>query len=529
MRRFGNATLRYLGKPAVRAALASAGATLLYAAGSGERCSPFVPLCEEYSPTVDIRKCLILRQPYSDFAQDYEIIEKLGEGGFATIYKVRHRSTGSVRVAKVARLYSESDLRIFKNEVAVMAQVDSPYVGRIVSYYLDNDRSVNASRSVPTAVLVTHFVNGIDLLDAINDRISRRESFSTDEAWSLAYEMIRAVASVHQSGFVHRDIKPENFILVDLNGQKSLKLIDFGLASRSGVEEQVHESAGTTFYMAPEIAEATGTPKFTPVGDSWSIGVILATLASKGSALIGRATSLGTSGRKKVSSVSVTEEISKLAAKGASPEMVTLVASLLQHDPNQRLSAVDAVSKFRVLQDKTLSDIPSSEFDSILRDLRDFTRRPVLSQLVRRMAVHSTDDQALRRSEVIFRALDRDADGIITRHDLLSRSGDASEAEDVINLVFPDPTRPGLKYSDFLALGLDFESEQSRNVLRCIFEQLSASGDIIDLTSLKRFLHINGIKLSPGDLINSCHSVMSDQMKTELTYEEFVRCVHSLV
>jgi calcium-dependent protein kinase len=529
MRTIGNAVRRCLNKSAVRLGFATLGISLGYTAHTAVKPSWSQPLCQEKPPVVNMRRYLITRHPYAEFPEDYEIVEKLGEGGFARIYKVRHKATGSIRVAKAVRLYSESDLQIFKNEVAVLTELDSPYVGRIVSYYLDNDRSVHASQSVPTAVLVYHFIDGVDLLDAMNDRISRRESFSNEEAWSLAYEIIRAVASLHQAGFVHRDIKPENFILVDQDGHKSLKLIDFGLASRSGAHEQVHEAGGTSFYMAPEIAEAHGTPPFTPIGDSWSIGVILATLASKGSSLIGRATSLGTSGRKPVSSVSIRDEINKLSAKGASPELIELIGLLLKHDPKSRLSPFDAIPKFDRLHQQDRDHIQLAEVEKLRAELRTFTCRPLLSRMVRGMLVHLTGDHLFVRRELLFRALDAYADGKVSIHDLAPQApDDQAEIEKGLRHTKRSSGELSLPYSDFLAVGIDPRSSEFRNAVRHIFQMLSSPKGVINQESLERSLKKKGIDLDASDLLQSCNSNRGKQFMFELNYEEFLQCVNSL-
>ena len=464
-----------------------------------------LPMCEEEIKPIELRKSFITRSAYSDFDQEYEILEKLGEGGFAKIYKVRHRETGCIRVAKVVRMYSKTDLRIFRNEVAVLSSLDSPYVTRIVSYYLDDERPFSTTykrQVVPTGVLVTQYIPGIDLLDSINEHLSRKSSFTEPESWTLACEMIKAVAHVNQSGFVHRDIKPENFVLADAReAHPRLKLIDFGLASPVQSAPPMTESGGTTFYMAPETAYSSC---YTEMCDSWSIGVILAILVSGGSALVGRATSLGQPNKRVVSHDAVRSELEKLKRKGVSVELVALIRDLMAYEPPQRLSAVAALDRLPTAK-------PDSGALSKVRDnISRLRQESEFARLVKSLLVHLAEDTFFDEAEKVFRSLDQKCYARL--HFIRPSDGDPCKCEEV-------------SYSEFLSSCIDISSEYTQKLLEYIFMRLAGPEQRIDATNLSSyFIAID--QSSAKRILNSC--IGPTGKESSLNLESFMKCVKGI-
>ncbi|XP_016401850.1 citron Rho-interacting kinase-like [Sinocyclocheilus rhinocerous] len=118
------------------------------------------------------------------------------------------------------------------------------------------------------------FLPGGDLMALIN-----RYEDQLDESMAQFYlaELVQAIHSVHQMGYVHRDIKPEN-VLIDRTGH--IKLADFGSAARLTANRTVTSSklpVGTQYFLAPEILSALNggpTCSYGPESDWWSLGVI---------------------------------------------------------------------------------------------------------------------------------------------------------------------------------------------------------------------------------------------------------------
>jgi serine/threonine protein kinase len=462
----------------------------------------------------NLKPIFVSRHPFSEFHEDYEVVEKLGEGGFARIYTVRHKETGTIRVAKIVRLFSPSDWHIFKNEVEVMSQLDSPYVGRVVSYYLDAEKPPLTGRTVPTGVLITHFLPGVDLLDRINERIQNKKYFSDDETWSLANGMLNSVASVHQAGFLHRDIKPENFICVERGYRTLLKLIDFGLASAQGKASK-YEAAGTSYYMSPETVGDSSGSAYSTKSDCWSVGVILAILASRGSALLGRATSLRKTGHYTIPPETIHKEIEKIRDSGTKSEIVALITSLMQEKPRDRLSAVEALSGFSRTYP---GSVPEDQVHKLLDTIEAYLRTPLFARFVRAFVVHLTEEERLLDHEIVFRNLDRNADGLLTHADFGGELRDRAK-EAFTTLATRDPC---LTYSEFQSAMLDLDSEYSVSLLKHVFGLLCDQNRTISRTSLDRALGTSGEGLSEI-LLNSC--AFASPTGPDLNLESFMRCM----
>jgi serine/threonine protein kinase len=444
-------------------------------------------------------------------------LKKLGEGGFARIFKVRHKPTNSIRVAKIVKLYSKTDLRIFNNEVDIMTRLDSPYVNRIISYYIDDTSLFEGrNRDIPTAILVTHYIPGIDLLDYVNDLISKKAAFSYSQSWSVAYEMIRAVAFVNQSGFVHRDIKPENFVLVKSEGtSQKLKLIDFGLASPIGSPHLIAETGGTTFYMAPE---TSGQRNYTEKCDSWSIGVILAMLASGGTAVVGRVTSLGPTNKRIVSEEAIRIEIENLRKKGVHNELVSLISDLMNYIPSERLSAIQCLRRF------PRSEVDPRDVESIVYKLCAIRDAPPFARLMRSLVAHMTEDAKVAEAERLFRLIDKAGPGKLSRSGLATLTDwDQSNLYDIIRSSPFDE----ITYNEFLSAFIDIRSDYSLNILWYIFDKLAGAEGVIDSKSLGEYLRPSGVQ-DVDSLINSCSDAIGDAVVSHLDFDSFMRCVNSI-
>lgn len=84
--------------------------------------------------------------------------------------------------------------------------------------------------------------------------------------------LLDAISHMHDHGISHRDVKLENLVLARPSDLASVTIVDFGLAKAARMRQQMRGVVGTTNYCAPEILR--GRP-YTPVVDSWSLGVVM--------------------------------------------------------------------------------------------------------------------------------------------------------------------------------------------------------------------------------------------------------------
>ncbi|XP_059405353.1 citron rho-interacting kinase isoform X6 [Carassius carassius] len=199
--------------------------------------------------------------------KDFEVRGIVGRGHFSEVQVVKEKATGDVYAMKImdkTSLRSQDNTAFFEEERSILALNSSPWIPQLQHAFQDQDH----------VYLVMEFLPGGDLMALMN-----RYEDQLDESMAQFYlaELVQAIHSLHQMGYVHRDIKPEN-VLIDRTGH--IKLADFGSAARLTSNRTVTCSnlpVGTQDFLAPEILSTlNGGPacSYGPQSDWWSLGVI---------------------------------------------------------------------------------------------------------------------------------------------------------------------------------------------------------------------------------------------------------------
>ncbi len=190
----------------------------------------------------------------------YEILELIGVGGMANVYRATDVTDGKTVAVKILREeFSENEefLRRFKNESKAIALLSHP---NIIKVY-------DVCFSDKLQCIVMEFVDGITLKEYMDSR----GRLPYKEALHFIEQIMAALEHAHSRGIVHRDVKPQNVMLLE---DGSLKITDFGIArfARSEAKTITDRAIGSVHYISPEQARGGSTDNRT---DIYSAGVLL--------------------------------------------------------------------------------------------------------------------------------------------------------------------------------------------------------------------------------------------------------------
>ena len=189
----------------------------------------------------------------------YEILEIIGAGGMAVVYKATDLRLNRFVAVKILRdeLARDEEFRArFQTEAQAVAMLSHP---NIVSVY-------DVSHSDDVEYIVMELIEGVTLMQYM----LKKGVLGWKEALHFAVQISKALEHAHEKGIVHRDIKPQNIMLLR---DGTIKVADFGIAALESAQEQrSSQTVGSVHYIAPE--QAKGEQPDTR-SDIYSLGVVM--------------------------------------------------------------------------------------------------------------------------------------------------------------------------------------------------------------------------------------------------------------
>ena len=216
-----------------------------------------------------IRKELFIKETKGDITEFYQVLKKIGEGGFSKVYKVKEKETDEIRAMKQVDKSKIIDIKNFKTEIKILAMLDHPNILRLFDVIEDSKYFY----------LIMELCTGGELLSRMSNNRYKEKT-----AAKLMEQIVSAVVYCHEKGICHRDLKPQNILFYNEDENSPIKIVDFGISkiynpSLSSLKEEFGDQGskkmttivGSMLFLSPEVLKGSYTEKC----DVWSLGVIL--------------------------------------------------------------------------------------------------------------------------------------------------------------------------------------------------------------------------------------------------------------
>src|SRR5580693_10751588 len=203
------------------------------------------------------------------FAQRFELIRKLGEGGMGQVWLAEQVSPVRRQVALKlikAGMYDEAVVQRFQSERQSLAMMDHPAIAKVFD-------AGTTPQGQP--YLVMEYVPGLPITEYCD-----QHKLKIKDRLELFIHACEGVQHAHQKAIIHRDMKPSNILVIDVDGKPAPRIIDFGLAKATAAHisgeslfTQLGQFIGTPGYMSPEQVNL-GEHDIDTRTDVYSLGVV---------------------------------------------------------------------------------------------------------------------------------------------------------------------------------------------------------------------------------------------------------------
>jgi len=248
---------------------------------------------------------------------NYTLVEKLGQGSYATVYKAHHKSNGgdyAVKVISREKIGSAKLQMNLEQEISIMKEINHENVVRLFGTFTSKNN----------IYLVLEFCGGGDLQLFIRKNKRLEESV----ARRFLIQLARGLHFLHSKNIIHRDIKPQNLLLSEFSPNATIKFADFGFAKHLHEASMAQTPCGTPLYMAPEIFEMK---EYDAKADVWSIGCVLFEMCT------GEPPFKGSNHRELFMNIR-SKSLRLPSNVTLSPEVTEILQRLLELNPQRRVS-----------------------------------------------------------------------------------------------------------------------------------------------------------------------------------------------
>ena len=407
---------------------------------------------------VIIQKSNFISSKTTPISKEYIMGKTLGKGAFGTVRLCVHKATKQTRACKILKKANQ-DMQALYEEVEILSKLSHPNIMQI--YEVFNDKT--------NFYIVSEFCQGGELFDAI----SKKGSFSENEAARIMKQILSAICYSHQNNIVHRDLKPENILLDDKGSDLTIKIIDWGCAKSFKKNEKMTNADGTPYYIAPEVLEGNYDEKC----DVWSCGVILYIM------LCGYPPFNGETDDDILVAVKKGKyDFPKEEWSSVSKEAIELIKGMLTYEPNKRLSALDCMSQSWFIKNKGKNTSDKKMAKNVLGNMKKFKRDRKLEQATIGFIVNQLISKEERKELVKqFQEWDTNGDGVLSREEIIEgyrKTYGAVDENEIDNMMMSiDLDGNGvIDYNEFLSCAFNRDKIMSKDNLELTFKAFDSDG-----------------------------------------------------
>ena len=404
------------------------------------------------SDNILIKKENLISHKNKNISKEYTLGKTIGKGAFAQVRLGIHKATKQTRAIKILQK-KNINMDDLLTEISIVSKLSHPSIMQVFEIFEDNTN----------VYIVSEYCKGGELFDII----SEKGSFSEKEACLIMQQLLSGICYSHQNGIVHRDLKPENILMESKSNDLTIKIVDWGCATQMKQKERLHETDGTSYYIAPEVLKGDYDEKC----DIWSCGVILYIL------LCGYAPFYGEKD----------EDIYQQVLKGdydfpkeewdhVSEEAKNLVKKMIEKDPTKRISALEALQDdwFKINKEKKRGNKVLAK--NVLNNMKKFKKNSkfekatisfIINQLILKEERNDLEKQ--------FKEWDKNGDGVLSKEEILEGyrntygSADPDEVDNMIKSVDLDGNGV-IDYNEFLNCTMNRDKIISKKNLEYAFK-----------------------------------------------------------
>ena len=264
---------------------------------------------------------------------NYQLTEKLGEGGMGEVWRVRHTMLARPAALKLIRaeaagsaLPDEAVLERFEREVQATAMLRSPHTIEVYDYGRSEDG---------TFYYVMELLNGVDLQKLVREHGAQ----PAERVVHILRQACHSLAEAHERGMVHRDVKPANIFLCRYGRDVDfVKILDFGMVKQGLADSgltQMGTFAGTAHFAAPEVAQGL-IDEIDARADVYALGCVAFWLLTGTRVFEGK-----TAMKVLVRHIHDQPTAPSLVVDGIPPELDRLVLESLEKEREDRIQTMD--------------------------------------------------------------------------------------------------------------------------------------------------------------------------------------------